>query len=489
MNEFIGQYQPPTVYKRGAVVGRERPDDTLVSLADLSGIFDQSDLLIEEDRINASSCDGSFKGVFGRDSVITAALKVASYELRPNGQLDKVIPPITALHRFIATNDFPPAGIHKGDLVHETRTLAEGYPADWFAIGEGVGYNYDGLDGPDRLINLDYRLIKHRPELYPHYVGYIELMLERGIRNSIEYEGAGYVRAADEPERLFPGITDKRWRDGYATTVSDDLSFPAHPIRPVEEQALRWSALLHGADIVEGRSPQLASQARKTAQYVQQQFLKNFVYQDDAKGIFIADAVDASGNKLHAITTDQILVLLHGYHGQTILDDQDLQHAVIQRSFEELFSRGGFKTVSENGPVHPKNKYQGPKSRWPHVCAMAVQAIDAEIQRTQDPRIRAKLHHQALQLGVAMLDPLVYFGSPVEGVHVTDEGKYTLEYDRTPEGKSLKYAKVQAWAGAGGEFVTHYLKNHGITHISVTKNNYRHRTTLSHSPPKNFYLK
>lgn len=467
-HEFIGQYQHPTIYGHGAVVDKESPDEILVSLDNLSGIFDQADLLIEEDRINASSCDGPFKGIFGRDSVITAALKVASYELHPNGQLDKVIPPITALHQHVASADFLPAGIHKGDLVHETRTRAEGYPADWFTVGDGIGYNYDGLDGPDRLINLDYRLIQHRQALYPHYVRSIELMVERGIRNAREYEGAGYVRAADEPERLFPGITDKRWRDGYATTVSDDLSFPVHPIRPVEEQALRWSALLHGADIVEGRNPQLASQARETAQYVQQQFLKNFVYQD-AKGIFIADAVDAYGNKLHAITTDQILVLLHGYQGRTILDDQDLRYAVIQRSFEELFSRqGGFKTVSKNGPVHPENKYQGPSSRWPHVCAMAVQAIDAEVQRTQDLRIRAELLHQALQLGVAMLDPLVYFGSPVEGVHVTDEGRYTLKYDRTPEGKSLEYAKVQAWAGAGGEFVTHYLKSHGVTHIHVT---------------------
>lgn len=439
---------------------------TVVSLDNLGRIFKLSDALIKEDHIYASSHDGSFGGVFGRDSVITADEKLASYELCPLGQLDQVIPPITSLHRFIATTDLPIAGIRRGDLIHETRTFAEGYPRDWFAIGGGIGFNYDELDGSDRLINLDYKLIKRRPELYSQYVGYIELMVERGIKNAREYEGAGYVRASDEPERLFPGITDKRWRDGYATTVSDDLSFPPHPIRPVEEQALRWSALQHGADLIERRSPWLALQARETAGYVQQQFLKNFIYQD-AKGLFIADAVDAYGRRLHAITTDQILVLLHGYNARTILDDPALQQAVIQRSFDELFSQGGFKTVSENGPVHPENKYQGPKSRWPHASAMAVQAIDAEIKRTADQTIRSDLLQKALQLGEAMLDPLASFGTPVEAVHVTDKGEYTLKYDTTPDGESLQYARIQAWSGAGGEFVTYYLKSHGKTHITV----------------------
>ena len=461
-HEFI-DHQSHTIQK---AVGRER-SGIVVALDDLGHIFKQSDALIKEYRIDASSHDGPFGGIFGRDSVITADEKVASYELCPNGQLDQVIPPITALHRFVATKDFPSAGIQKGDLIHEYRTVEEGYPPEWFAPG-GIGLNYDELDGSDRLIIFDYKLIQHRPTLHSKLVESIELMVERGIRNAREYQGAGYVRASDEPDRLFPGITDKRWRDGYATTVSDDLSFPPHPIRPVEEQALRWSSLQYGADLIGRRNRRLASQARKTASYVQQQFFNNFVYRD-AKGGFIADAVDAYNRKIHAITTDQILVLLHGYRGRTILDDPDLQYAVIQRSFDELFSQGGFKTVSENGPVHPKNKYQGPKSRWPHISAMAVQAIDAEIKRTKNPRTREVLLRKALQLGEAMLDPLVYFDSPVEGVQVTDEGEYTLEYDTTPRGKSLKYAKVQAWSGTGGEFVTQYLKSHGKTHITVTR--------------------
>ncbi len=462
-HEVIG-HQSHTIQE---AVGRER-SEIVVSLDDLDPIFKLSDALLEGDRIYASTPDGPFgRGLFGRDSTITAAIKAASYRLCPNGQLDQIIPPITALHRFIALKDLPSAGIRRGDLIHENRTVAEGFPPDWFAPG-GIGFNYDELDGPDRLIILDYELIQMRPALYSQYVESIELMVERGIRNAREYQGAGYVRASEEPDRLFPGITDKRWRDGYATTVSDDLSFPPHPIRPVEEQALRWSALQNGADLIEGRNPKLASQARETARFVQQQFINNFVY-DDAKGVFIADAVDAYNRRIHAITTDQILVLLHEYDKRTILDDPVLQQAVIRRSFDELFSQGGFKTVSENGPVHPGNKYQGPKSRWPHASAMAVQAIDAERKRTKDLTLREELLQKALQLGEAMLDPLVYFGTPVEAVHVTDEGEYTLEYDTSsPDGKSLQYARIQAWSGAGGEFVAHYLKSHGKTHITVT---------------------
>lgn len=462
LHEFIGHYQTPAQYKRGLGVDTEKLGKALVSLDSLSGIFYQSNLLIREDQILASS-GGPFDCIFGRDSVVTAESKVASYELYPNEQLDTIIPPITALHRFIARYNLPSASIREGDLIHETRTLSGGYNPKWFKDENGVGLNYDELDGPDRLINLDYKLIMKRPKLYTQYVDSIELMVERGIRNALEYEGAGYVGAQYDKERIFPGITDMRWRDGFASTVSDDLIFPPHPIRPVEEQALRWSALLHGADLIENRNPRLAQRARKTAQYVRQQFLNNFVYQD-AKGIFVADAVDANGKRLHAITTDQIFVLLHDYHGQTILDDPEIEIAVVRRSFDELFSRGGFKTVSENGPVHPENKYQGPKSRWPHASAMAVRATENQIGRTSDPWIREELQQKALQLGEAMLDPLVYFGSPVEGVHVTGDGGYTLVYD---VGK--KYAEIQAWAGAGGEYVANYLRSRGITHIQVTK--------------------
>jgi len=107
-HEFI-DHQSHTIQK---AVGRER-SGIVVALDDLGHIFKQSDALIKEYRIDASSHDGPFGGIFGRDSVITADEKVASYELCPNGQLDQVIPPITALHRFVATKDFPSAGIEQ----------------------------------------------------------------------------------------------------------------------------------------------------------------------------------------------------------------------------------------------------------------------------------------------------------------------------------------------------------------------------------------
>jgi len=85
-HEFI-DHQSHTIQK---AVGRER-SGIVVALDDLGHIFKQSDALIKEYRIDASSHDGPFGGIFGRDSVITADEKVASYELCPNGQLDQVI--------------------------------------------------------------------------------------------------------------------------------------------------------------------------------------------------------------------------------------------------------------------------------------------------------------------------------------------------------------------------------------------------------------
>lgn len=448
--------------------GRETAGTFQIPLTDLDPIFDKSNQLITPNRIIASSALGPYARIFGRDTIITSAKKVESYRHAPNGQVDMITPAIIALHRLVAPEDVPIAGIHKGDLVHETGAVSDGFPDNWFTLGEGrIGFNYDSLDAADRAINLDYDLISLRPELHAQLASSIALMVERGIKNAREYEGAAYVRASDQKDRLYPGITDHRWRDGYASTVKDDLSFPPHPLRPVEEQALRWSALLKGADLIEGRNPHLAKEARAAAMYVQKQFLSNFFYQD-TKGLFIADAVDATGEQLHALTIDPILTLQHEYQGATIIGDPAVEQTIIQRSFDELYDRkGGFKTVSENGPVHPLNKYQGPKSRWPHASAMAVKAIANVAERTADPCIRAELCEKIIQLGEATLDPLVYFGSPVEAVHVTENGEYTLEYDITPEGKRLKYAEVQAWAGAGGEFIVHKLRSLGKNHITL----------------------
>lgn len=461
-HELIGQ--DPSVFCERK---QNQTKKTTVPLESLYKICQQTDPLITRDRIYASSRDGPFGGIFGRDCVITAEANIASYKLSPNGQFEKIIPPITALHRLIAPYDLPLAGINQGDLIHETRTRTEGYPNSWFVVGDERGFNYDSLDGPDRLINLDYKLISKKPELYPLYIDYIELMTKRGIKNSLEYEGAGYVGAMYETNRVFPGITDKRWRDGYATTIRNDLSIPPHPIRPVEEQALRWSALQYASELLAARNPELAAKAKETAAYVQNKFLANFTYHD-AKGFFIADAVDATGQKIQAITTDQILVLLHDYHGETILGDFDLEQKIIQRSFTELFSQGGFKTVSDKSPFHPRNKYQGPNSRWPHACAMAVQAIDKEAGKTKDAKIQRELTKMALQLAEATLDPFFYFGSPIEASTVTPDGQYTLEYDKTPKGDVLRYARVQAWSGANGEFLIHYLLNNDKKEIKAT---------------------
>lgn len=296
----------------------------------------------------------------------------------------------------------------------------------------------------------------------------MELMTEWSIRNVGEFGGAAYVGAKFDLKREFPGLTNHRWRDSGFSTINPDGSIPKHPIYPVEEQALRWSALLCGADMLAQTNPVLSKRAREVAAAHKKQFNNTFVYTDE-EGPFLADAFDGRGQMLKTITCDPILTLLPSHGKESIIDNPDLSRAIIERSFTELFDRGGLRPVSNKSAVHPNNLYQGPNSRWPHASSMGVLAIDTEAQRVRKthPSLAREYIERALMLGKSTLEPVAYFGSPLETFQVGGDGRFYPYEEVDGDGNVHRGASVQAFSGAGCEYDARYVESHGVSEITV----------------------
>lgn len=438
----------------------------MVPLAELGTITDQVHEMIKENEIHASA-GGQFPRPFGRDSYITAFGLLEAYKWFPEDEdqqrLPKLLNAIKGMYRFLASRDFPAAGVEKGKQAHEVGTIDQKYPKEFYINEYGMGENYDSLEATDWGILTADRLLKLDPSIEAEILDRVKEMTEWTIRNTEEHAGPGYIGASYDPRRYYPGLHDQGWRDGEATTMKNDGTTPTHPIYRVFEGALRWSALSHAAQMLAEKNPKLSTQAKDTAAYVKSWFNENFLY-EDAEGVYLAESLDAYHNKITPITIDSLLALLPSFEGEKIIDDPYIRRDIIRRAQKELFDpRGGLYTVSKGSFVHPKNTYQNHEAIWPHASAMAVIALENEARTVEldDPELSQEHRENALKTGKAAAAGLLYWQSTLETFQIKGNQLVYYFHDGGTQ------CKQQAWTGGTMEYVYRSLKAQGVTEIPV----------------------
>jgi hypothetical protein len=435
-----------------------------VLLSQVYPIVDLIDELIQDIGTFASSKKDVFGRLFGRDAAITAGFEVATHPLRPNPRLGRVINSIEGMCQYTAKRDVREAGIRKGSMIHEAGTPDEGYPAIWYVDEGGMGRNHDTLDGNGRYLNLIANIATVDRDRAQRLLPYVEPLTEWSIDTIKQFGGAAYVGAEYEGEsgRIYPGITNKRWKDCGKSTQG------IHPIYPVEEQGLYVAALQHAADMLATSNPALSREARGTAKELQRWFLDKFVM-EDARGVALADALDGNQHQIKVVGVDEMLALAPSYNGRRIVDDPALREAIYDRAFNELFTRGGLRTVSPLTPV--PSIYQGHMSLWPHAQGLALMALhqDAvESKKSKDRSLYRRNEERVIYLGSAMLDPIITYGSPIETVQLQPDGSFDLYRVRESNGKEQTSALIQAWTGAAGKYAATLLeKAYGVNEVSI----------------------
>lgn len=444
----------------------------MVPVGDLEAIVKKIDPLIKDNEIHASLND-LFPRPFGRDAHITAKGKFASFDVFPRKEDEeervKVSQAVIGMYRFLANRDYPMAGIEKGKHAHEVGTESQGYPKTFYNNEDGFGENYDSIDATDWAILTASDVVSTYPTKEDSILPYVEQMTEWAIRNVEEFGGPAYVGADYDPRRYYRGLHDQRWRDGYRTTVKANHEIPAHPMYPVFESSLRWSALRHSAQMLEKHNPNLSRKANITAAYVKEWFNDHFLYEDE-QGIYLADALDGFNNKITPVTIDCLLALLPSIRNESIIDDPFIRRSIIRRAQHALFDpRGGLYTVSKMSIVHPENVYQNNKTIWLDTVGMAVKLLEEEAGRVEqiDPQLAEEYRDYALLNARAMAGGLLYWGSPVEMFQITQNGKLTYFYHTNGDETTHQACKVQAWTGAWGEYVYRYLLSRGVTRVPV----------------------
>jgi len=448
-----------------------------ISLSDVHTIARKTDHLVKPHGILASEPQKDpFGRPFTRDGMEYAELHYETAKI--DARLDRtaeVTDAVISMIAHIAKEDIPEAGIQRGKMFHERGTLDEGYPAHvgWFVNEQGIGENYDTADGTDRTLNVVYAMLLRNPALYEKLLPSITLMTEYVIRNTEEFGGSGYIGASQAIAmgiRKYPGLDSQGWRDNFKARVHADGSDPIHPLRPVEEQGLRWAALLKASELLAYAHPELSKKAHDTADDLRKLFNESFPYTDE-KGIFLADALDGTGNQLQVVTADALAVLAPRYKGESIIVDPELIQSIVSRGVDELFDeRGGFRTVSPESTVHPSNIYHGENSVWPQEQANIIRGLisEARLHEQKRPDLAKVYRDIAIRTAKAAVRPAVYFNTPVETVQLlADGGIDVYRQERNDLGMRRSSCAVQAWTGATLDFAAAYLQAQGIHDITV----------------------
>ncbi|MDO8551403.1 MAG: hypothetical protein Q7S03_01835 [bacterium] len=210
------------------------------------------------------------------------------------------------------------------------------------------------------------------------------------------------------------GLTHQGWMDSKYAVMLDNGELPKDPISMVEVQAFAWKAMHLWSDLLRIEDPNLSSDLIARANDLKKRFNKQFLMQDD-KGIYLAHALDADGNRIKNVSINPGLVLWANYHGESLIDKQFLFPVVVRLRKPEMFDENaGIRTFELGEPVYDEEGYHnGENVYWPIATAMVAKGM-----------LELGFTNYAEDIMLANLPPIKHFGSFIE--QFMKNGSYSL---------------------------------------------------------------
>jgi len=433
-------------------------------------IIEKGRELITPEGINAS-LDGEYPRPFCRDLYTTEQGLLCTAE--DFGQ-DFCNPEVL----IGAARSYLPYMDEKGELPHEVGSKAQKFP---FEVDEitGMGKHFASVDGTGlAMLTLDKILTvyPHRRELWEEMTLPLIKMARWTIENIEKHEGMiGYETAGANSGLAHLGSREQTWQDGSHSLVDNQGNLPPHPMHPVLEQALYWSALNRVADKIAPVEPELSREAKNAAAYLRSQFNLGFVV-DTIGQPTIARAIDGKGERLLSENIDVINALGFTYQGKTILNlaKEPYMPAIVRNQIDALYTPyGGLRTQGFQSLSTPGNEYHGKRSLWPWAIASASRSLSqvlAPLLAHDQPDMADELHGYGLSIAQADAGMLLAFGNPIETAHLSDTNRLSLYTEVRPDSTTFTSSRIQAWTVGWGYWVRHFLTANRIEAVSVPVN-------------------
>lgn len=427
-----------------------------MTLPDLRDIAYKSLLeLATDEGIYASSKEGAFGCIFGRDSAITCLKILRVLETyKGKDQIDTLrlkaivrnsLIKITALQGKEENRE---SGEQPGKFIHEFRKdkyeRLVNRPRPWYVYPDKILRNYDSIDStPLGLIAIyNYWKITGDKEFLLTTLPAVEKGLI-WIKNYGDMDGDHLLEYELSEERIHGGLRVQSWTDSAESLLSPDGMFPLYPIAPVEVQGYAWLALkLWGEFFIDnplvGDQTKFAKELLDFSKKIKKAFNEKFIFHD-GNDCIPAQALDGNKNQIKTLTGNPLLLLWATFQNndtkETILNDKFIPY-LIKRSFEDdMFdSEAGIRTMSTRSiTFNPKVDSYHNGSFWPKLNGMAHEGLE-----------KWGFIKEADMLRNASIKPIIYFGSPVE-LYIKDQtGKFILYKNA----RGQESCRVQAWSAA-----------------------------------------
>lgn len=419
--------------------------------------------LSNEEGIYASSKEGAFGCIFGRDSAVTC-LKILrvleTYQgdskidtLKLQGIVRNALVKITALQ---GTEVNMESGEEPGKFIHEFRKdkydRLINRPRPWYVYPDKILRNFDSIDSTPLVLIAIYNYWKLTND--KEFLLTVLPAVEKGliwIKNYGDKDGDYLLEYELPEERIHGGLRVQSWTDSAESLMSSEGAFPLYPIAPVEVQGYAWLALKLWGEffkenpLVEDDS-KFAKELLEFAGKIKKAFNEKFIFHD-GKGFLLAQALDGHKNQITTLTGNSLLLLWATYsdgeYKETVLEDKYIPY-LIERSFQEdMFEHdAGIRTMSTRSKTYSaKNDSYHNGSFWPKLNGMAFEGLE-----------KWGYINEATLLKNASIKPIIHFGTPIELYIKDDAGNFYLYKNA----RGQESCRVQAWSAAALlDFVKH----------------------------------
>jgi len=419
--------------------------------------------VITEEGIFASTAlgaEGMYHGFFGRDTAITAYLVAQAEHLQGNSLfMNNAAKGLLQMMNWQSKKDNEHTGEELGKFPHEIRVREEDYKhltADRLQQGQKSWYvdpedkvlkNWDTNDATQLWIIVVARLYEQgKIEFSKEIRSAMKHGLLWCVRNLREHNGfAGY---SYNPERTWAGLINQTWKDSEGAYMHIDGSAPAKPIKDVFVNALTWSALRYGSKLFATYDHEFAAFLKKQADDLKALFndpKKGFLMKDKKSGYYYAEAIDAKGKQLQAVSCDPGLVLWAYCDGESIIENKYLP-SVAKRLMEKdmLDPEAGIRTYSCEGTSYDYVAYhRGPNTYWPFVSGLIADGLN-----------HFGYKYEAKKTLTAMIKGIKKFESCIELFVKKDENYARFKH---PDYDQLSCTD-QAWTAGALYYATTYLQ-------------------------------
>lgn len=419
--------------------------------------------VVTDDGIYASTAlgaEGMYHGFFGRDTAITAYLVAQAEHLQGNHLfMNQAAKGLLQMMKWQSKQDDENTGEETGKFPHEIRVHTEDYQhltsqlvqkgqKSWYVDpSDQVLKNWDTNDATQLWIMVVARL---------HEKGMIELTEE--VRSSMKQgllwcvrnlrDHGGFAGYSYNPERTWAGLINQTWKDSEGAYMHIDGTQPKKPIRDVFVNALTWSALRYGSKLLASYDHDFASFIKSEADELKARFNdpnNGFLMKDKKSGYYYAEAIDADGRQLQAVSCDPGLVLWAYCDGESIIDNKYLP-SVVKRLMKKdmLDPDAGIRTYSCEGTVYDYVAYhRGPNTYWPFVSGLIADGLN-----------HFGYKYEAKKTLTAMIKGIKNFGSCIE-LFVKQDKDYSRF--KHPDYDQLSCTD-QAWTAAALYYASQFLQ-------------------------------